>query len=140
MLTGTYENKLDAKGRTFLPMKMRKELGFNFMVTRWLDKCLAIYTTEKWNDLAAVLNNQPMAKSRDTKRFFFSSANEIELDAQGRMLIPQTLRSFAKLNSDIVIIGAGDWAEIWSREAWDAYNANPDLEAKISQSMEELGV
>ena len=140
MLTGTYENKMDVKGRTFIPVKMRKELGLSFMITRWLDNCLAVYTMEKWNQLATTLNSQPMAKSRDTKRFFFSSATEVELDKQGRILIPQNLRDYAGLEQDIVVIGAGDWAEIWSRDRWMQYSEDENVKLKVEQSMEELGI
>ncbi len=140
MLSGTFEAKMDAKGRTFVPVKMRKDLGLTFMVTKWLDDCLAVYTMEKWNQVSAVLNAQPMAKSRETRRFFFSSAAEIELDKQGRMLVPQILREYAGLTGDIVIIGAGDWAEIWSAERWKAHNENEELKANIELAMEELGI
>lgn len=140
VFTGTYENKMDSKGRTFLPAKLRRDCGDCFVLTRWLDNCVAVYTTEAWNALADRLRALPSAQARDTQRFFFSAAEKVELDKQGRVLIPPVLRQFADLQTDVVVIGAGERIEIWSKERWDAYNSTDSMQENIINAMIELGI
>lgn len=140
MFTGTYENKMDTKGRTFIPAKLRRDCGDRFVLTRWLDNCVAVYTCESWNLLADKLKALPSAKARDMQRFFFSAAETVELDRQGRVLIPPPLRQFADLQSDVVVIGAGERMEIWSKERWDSYNSGESMQDNIIEAMMELGI
>ena len=101
MFMGEYEHTIDAKGRVILPVKFRDELGPKFVVTRGLEGCLSVYTMEAWMRLAGSLKKLRASKEnvRAFKRFVFGSAAEVEFDKQGRILIPATLRAYAKLVS-----------------------------------------
>ena len=113
-LTGEYEHRLDTKGRLIMPSKLREELGCTFMITKGLDNCLYVYPNDEWQQFADKLNQLPMTNksARQFKRFFNSGAVKCETDAQGRVIIPQTLRTFANIEKDVVIIGNGEKAEI----------------------------
>ena len=115
-LTGEYEHRLDTKGRLIMPSKLREELGCTFMITKGLDNCLYVYPNDEWQQFADKLNQLPMTNksARQFKRFFNSGAVKCETDAQGRVIIPQTLRTFANIEKDVVIIGNGEKAEIWN--------------------------
>ena len=140
MLRGEYGHTLDIKGRVNFPVKIRESLGERFIITRGLDNCLFVYSSEGWQELEAKLRALPMSKSRDIQRFFFASAAEMEPDKQGRILIPQNLREYAGLEKDIVIIGVSERAEIWSAHRWtEKLSALTDDAAKIEQAMDELG-
>ena len=140
VFTGTYENKMDAKGRAFIPAKLRRDCGDSVVLTRWLDNCVAIYTVEAWNVLADKLRALPSAKARETQRFFFSAAETVELDKQGRVLVPPVLRQFAGLENDIVVIGAGERMEIWNKESWDNYNNSDLMQDNTISAMIDLGI
>ena len=125
MFMGEYEHTIDAKGRVILPVKFRDELGPKFVVTRGLEGCLSVYTMEAWMRLAGSLKKLRASKEnvRAFKRFVFGSAAEVEFDKQGRILIPATLRAYAKLVKDVTVLGTGDKVEIWSKDAYEAYTA-----------------
>lgn len=137
-MKGEFRHSIDAKGRLFLPAKLRSELGERFTVTRGLDKCLAIYPEAEWNVLEERIRALPMSKARDLQRFFFSSAFDAELDSQGRILLPAGLRKYAGLTKEVVITGVSGRAEIWDAARWDAYN-DAITEERIIAAMEELG-
>jgi len=140
LFKGTYENKMDTKGRTFLPAKLRRDCGDVFVLTRWLDSCVAVYTSETWNVLADKLKALPSAKARDTQRFFFSAAEEVELDKQGRVLVPPVLRRFAGLQTDVVVVGVGERIEIWDKARWEEHNGSDLLQETIEATMIELEI
>lgn len=137
-MKGEYQHSLDAKGRLFIPAKLREELGGCFVVTKGLDGCLFVYAQEEWEQLEAKINSLPMSKSRDLQRFFLSSAVDVNPDKQGRILLPNTLRRYAKLEKDVTIIGVSRRAEIWSTQVWEEYNEKITA-ADVEQAMEELG-
>ena len=137
-MKGEFRHSIDAKGRLFIPARLRDELGEHFTVTRGLDKCLAIYPEAEWNVLEERIRNLPMSKARDLQRFFFSSAFDAELDSQGRILLPAGLRTYAGLTKEAVITGVSNHAEIWDAARWDAYN-DAITEERIVEAMEELG-
>ncbi len=99
MLMGEFQHNIDAKGRLIVPSKLREELGEKFVLTRGLDGCLFGYPMSEWENLEAKLNEMPLAKkdARTFVRFFYSAATECELDKQGRINIPSTLRNYAAL-------------------------------------------
>ena len=99
------------------------------MITKGLDNCLYVYPNDEWQQFADKLNQLPMTNksARQFKRFFNSGAVKCETDAQGRVIIPQTLRTFANIEKDVVIIGNGEKAEIWNKEAWDEINNEESL-------------
>ena len=140
-LTGEYEHRLDTKGRLIMPSKLREELGCTFMITKGLDNCLYVYPNDEWQQFADKLNRLPMTNksARQFKRFFNSGAVKCETDAQGRVIIPQTLRTFANIEKDVVIIGNGEKAEIWNKEAWDEINNEESLNMdEIADKLDEL--
>ena len=137
-MKGEFRHTIDAKGRLFIPARLREALGARFTVTRGLDGCLALYPAAAWERLEERIRALPMSRARDLQRFFFSSAFDAELDKQGRILLPAGLRRYAALEREAVIIGAADRAEIWDAVRWEDYNAAITQE-RITQAMEELG-
>lgn len=142
MFIGEYEHALDNKNRIIIPSKFREELGSKFILTKGLDGCLYAYTMEEWSVLEDKLRKLPLTSknARAFVRFFFSGANEMELDKQGRTLIPQSLLEYGEIKKEIVSIGVSNRLEIWSKEKWIQYNSsNIDFD-KIAEQMSELGI
>ncbi len=143
MLMGEYNHSLDAKGRVILPADFRNELGESFIITKGLDNCLFIYPQSEWEQLSVKLRQLPLAKTeaRAFVRFFFAGARQVELDKQGRFLIPATLREHASLKKDAVLIGVSNRIEVWSKDEWLKYNEEitPSVSA-IAETLAELGI
>ena len=136
-MRGEYQHNIDAKGRLIFPIKLREALGEHFVIFKGLDNCINVYSQEKWAAFEQQLAALP-SKARKVQRFF--SANfECEPDAQGRILIPQTLREYAGLRKDVTVIGMIDHVEIWDSAAWKAYNDSTDTE-DVAAMMYMLGV
>ena len=138
-MKGTYEHNVDAKGRLFIPTKLRDELGDNFVMTKGLDGCLSLYSQKNWAIMEEKIASLPSSKARSLQRYFFSIAMDCEPDSQGRVVIPQVLREFAGITKAVVVIGIVDKAEIWDAEKWRQYNESID-EEDVLKSMEELGI
>mgnify|MGYP000780002263 FL=1 len=137
-MTGTYEHSIDAKGRLFIPAKLREELGVTFYLAMGVDECLAIYPQETWNRFTEKFASLPMSQSA-AMRPLFANASKCELDSQGRIVIPQKLRKYAGLEKDAVIIGVNDRAEIWSAETWNAREEEEMTPEKMAACMAQLG-
>lgn len=120
---GEYQHSIDAKGRLIVPSKFREGLGNTFVITRGLDNCLFGYPMNEWRKLEEKLKELPMTKkdARAFARFFFSGATEVEIDKQGRINIPSTLTSYAKLEKECVVLGVSSKIEIWAKDAWESY-------------------
>ena len=116
-MTGTYEHSIDAKGRLFIPAKLREELGVTFYLAMGVDACLAIYPQATWDRFTEKFASLPMSQSV-VMRPLFANAVKCELDSQGRIVVPQRLRKYAGLERDTVIIGFNDRAEIWAADKW----------------------
>src|SRR5690606_40671001 len=114
MFMGAYQHNIDVKGRMIVPAKCREGLGESFVLTRGLDKCLFAYPMGEWKILEEKLKKLPLTKrdARSFTRFFFSGAVECEVDKQGRINIPQTLRSYSKLEKECVVIGVSNRVEV----------------------------
>jgi MraZ protein len=140
---GEYQHTVDSKGRVIIPSRFREGLGESFILTKGLDDCLFAYSRDEWSNLEAKLKTLPLS-SKDARafiRFFFSGAAECEVDKQGRILIPQNLRDYARLDKDIYIIGVSTRVEIWEKTKWESYSSNENLSAdKIAEKMEQLGI
>lgn len=137
MLMGTFTHNMDVKGRMNFPVKLREMLGESFIITKGLDGCLFVYSTEGFNELAEKIRQVPLSKGRELQRFFMAGACEVEADKQGRILIPQTLREYAGLTKDIIVIGASTRAEIWDKDKWDKFNE--DFTAnKLEEALEGI--
>ena len=143
MFIGEYQHTVDNKGRIIMPSKLRDDLGQNFIVTKGLDNCLFVYPMEEWKRLENKLRTLPLTNknARAFIRFFFAGATECSLDKQGRILIPNNLREYAKIIKDVVIIGVADRIEIWAKEEWTNYNSDDNLSYEdIAEKMAELGI
>lgn len=143
MFIGEYQHSLDNKNRVIMPARFREKLGDNFVITKGLDNCLFIYTLEEWNRVEEKLKNLPLTNKdgRAFVRFFFSGASEGETDKQGRTLIPSTLKEYAKIEKDVVIIGVSTRIEIWSVEEWNRFNSDSEMSIdEIAEKMSELGI
>ncbi len=117
---GEYNHSLDSKGRLIVPSKFRDLLGDEFYVTKGLDPCLIAYTPEKWQEVLDCLEEQLPTNSRSgraMRRYLIGGAAAVEIDKQGRVLIPGNLRQFAHLDKNLVLVGAGDHFEIWDEQA-----------------------
>ena len=137
-MTGTYEHSIDAKGRLFIPAKLREELGVTIYLAMGVDECLAIYPQETWNRFTEKFASLPMSQSA-AMRPLFANASKCELDSQGRIVIPQKLRKYAGLEKDAVIIGVNDRAEIWSAETWNAREEEEMTPEKMKACLAALG-
>ena len=139
MFKGEYSHTIDTKGRLIIPAKFREQLGEAFVITRGLDGCLYIYDNEEWLKFEENLRTLPPNKdSRMLVRFFSAGAADVEVDKQGRILIPANLREAAGLNKDVVLAGVASRIEVWSKEKWDE-NVYDDME-DIAEKMADMGL
>lgn len=124
MFMGEHQHAVDGKGRLIMPVKFREDLGESFIVTRGLENCLFVYPLPEWHLLTEKLKalSFTRADARAFMRLFFAGAVNCELDRQGRILLPNSLREHAKLIKDVMVIGVSSRVEIWSREVWDEYS------------------
>lgn len=141
MFMGEYNHTIDAKGRLIIPSKFREALGDTFVVTKGLDGCLFVYDNEEWNAFEEKLKALPITnkEARQFVRFFLAGAAEVEVDKQGRILVPNILREFAQISKDVVLIGVASRIEIWSKERFEGMAAYEDMD-EIAEHMAELGL
>lgn len=141
MFMSEYNHTVDAKGRLIMPAKFREALGEEFVVSKGMDGCLFVYANEDWKAFEQKLTALPVIskESRQFTRFFLAGAAQVELDKQGRILLPAVLREFAGLEKEVVLVGVGTRIEIWSKDRWDAINEDDNMDA-IAAAMESLGL
>ena len=140
-MTGQYQHSIDAKGRLFIPAKLREELGETFYVTIDVaDPCLTVYSEEGWERLTKKFEDLPYSKSRQVQRLIYGNAMKCEPDAQGRILLPQNLRTRAKLEKDVMVVGVSRRVEIWNAETWSELEAQELASDNMASIMEELGI
>jgi len=141
MFMGEYNHTVDEKGRLIIPAKFREELGNEFVITKGLDDCLFVYNNTEWKALEDKLRALPLTNknARTFARFMLGGAATVELDKQGRILIPQVLRNFAFLDKEIVLVGIANRIEIWNKTKWDAASNIDDMES-IAEQMADLGI
>lgn len=141
MFMGEYNHTVDEKGRLIIPSKFREELGNEFVITKGLDDCLFIYNNTEWRALEDKLRALPLTNknARTFARFMLGGAATVELDKQGRILIPQVLRTFASLDKEIVLVGIANRIEIWNKAKWDVASNIDDMES-IAEQMADLGI
>ncbi len=115
MFLGSHQHAIDEKGRLTLPAKWRTELATGVVITRGLDGCLFIFPQPTFEQmaLAVVAQGFESADSRGWSRFIFGEADQVELDKQGRILIPQSLRGEFKLDHEVTVVGLFDRIEVW---------------------------
>jgi len=134
---GEYQHSLDAKGRIILPSRFRAQLEPGLVLTRGLDGCLWLMSLEDWNSFAERLTERVSLgdpRGRDIQRFFFSGASEDRPDKQGRISVPEPLRTHAALERDVTVMGAGNKIEIWNPQRWSQRRTEvePAIEERIA--------
>jgi len=143
MFIGEYTHNLDSKGRVAIPVKFRQKLTGGAIVTRGLDHCLFVFTNKDWEILAQKLIALPLAQanSRAFIRLMLAGAVDVELDKQGRILIPDYLREYAGLKKQVVVAGLYNRIEIWDSEAWHGYKTKTEASSdEIAEKLGELGI
>jgi MraZ protein len=123
MFLGTHTPRLDDKGRLILPAKFREQLEAGVIVTRGQERCLYVFPVDEFSRLSEQLRQAPVTskQARDYLRVFLSGASDEAVDKQGRITIPALLRTYAGLDRDCAVIGAGQRIEIWDLAAWESY-------------------
>ena len=141
MLTGEFNHSIDSKGRLIIPSKLRESLGEHFVITKGMDGCLFLYPDNEWKAFEEKLRALPLTNknARTFSRFFVAGATTCELDRQGRILVPQTLREFAGLEKDVVLTGNLNRIEVWSKEKWNEICDYDDMDS-IAESMQDMGI
>jgi len=135
---GTYTPRLDDKGRLILPAKFREQFEAGVVVTRGQERCLYVFPLAEFERLAEQLRQAPVTskQARDYLRVFLSGASDESVDKQGRITLPPTLRTYAGLDREVAVIGAGQRVEIWDSGAWEAYLA--EQEQAFAEQAEEV--
>ncbi len=125
LFLGTYTPRLDEKGRLFLPAKFREGLAEGVVMTKGQERCLYVWPVEQFSRVTEAMAQAPTTNkaARDYMRVFFAGATDEVPDKQGRITVPTSLRSYAGLDRDVVVIGTNTRVEIWDTGAWDRYLA-----------------
>lgn len=123
MLIGQYRSKVSLKGRVAFPKKFREILGEKIILTRGYEGCLIAVSEKEWKTLVEATADKPFVfgPARDTARFLLGNAALVELDEQGRFIIPPHLREYSQLGNEVVFLGLNRYVEIWSKERWEDY-------------------
>ena len=130
MFYGEHEHSIDEKGRLIIPSKFREVFKENyverFFVTRGLDTCLFVFAEDEWKKQEAKFRSLPFtsAEARQFNRIYFSGACEVACDKQGRIIVPDYLKDFAKIKREVMIIGVSNRMEIWAKESWEEFYRN----------------
>jgi len=143
MFIGEYKHTIDEKGRLAIPVKFRQDLARGAVVTRGLDASLFLFPKEEWDKLAEKLAGLPLGQSnsRAFARLMLAGAMDVEVDKQGRMVVPEYLRSYAGITKNTVIAGLYNRLELWDAERWEAYKKKTETEVgDIAEKLGELGV
>jgi len=138
-MEGIFQHTVDAKGRLFIPARLREELGDVFFVTLSMEKCLTAYSSESWDRFMEKIKAMPKAK-QIKMRPLFSHATKCGLDGQGRILLTQALRDFAGLGTNVTVVGTGECAEIWDAAAWAEVDKAETTTENIAEVYRELEV
>ena len=143
MLLGEYQHNLDTKGRMAVPAKFREKLSAGAIITRGIDNCLFIFANAEWEELAKKLMALPLAQanSRAFVRLMLAGASDVELDHQGRILIPDYLRKYAGIKKEVIVAGLYNRIEIWDEKSWEAYKTKTENSSEaIAEKLGELGI
>ncbi len=141
MLIGEFKHNIDAKGRIIMPVKLRAGTGEHFVATKGLDGCIFIFSIKEWEKFEEKLRTLPISNkdARAFTRFFLAGAFECELDKQGRFILSESLKTFAKLNKELVIVGMDSRVEIWDKTVWEEKVESISTDVVI-ENMEFLGI
>lgn len=138
MFIGQFNHHLEEKGRLSIPKKFRTQLSEGAVLSQGLDGCLFLYPKVTWQKLVDKLQNLPLTRgdARSFTRLLSYQATELDIDSLGRVLLPEYLKSYAKISSDCVIAGAIDRIEIWDKSAFEKYTAQ--INARSEELAEKL--
>ena len=141
MFMSEYNHTLDTKGRLIIPAKFRETLGEEFVISKGMDGCLFVYANDDWNAFEQKLTSLPLInkEARQFARFFLAGAATVEVDKQGRILLPAVLREFAGLEKEVVSVGVLKRIEIWDKNRWQDTNTYDDMD-EVAEHMAELGL
>jgi len=143
MFIGEYSHTIDPKKRLALPSKFRGELGSKVVVTRGLDTCLFVYPMKVWEELATKLGTLPVgeASTRSFTRLMLAGATDVDLDNQGRILLPEYLKNDGGLKKEVTIVGLFNRLEIWDSAVWRKYKTQAEKNtSKVAEELGKLGV
>lgn len=143
MFLGEYKHNLDIKGRMAIPAKFRDKLTAGAIITRGIDNCLFVFANAEWEVLAQKLIALPLAQanSRAFVRLMLAGASDVEIDNQGRILIPDYLRKYAGLKKEVVVAGLYNRIEVWDEAAWQSYKTKTESSSEaIAEKLGELGI
>jgi MraZ protein len=143
MFIGEYKYNLDSKNRLAIPSKFRDIFKEGAVITKGLDNCLFIYTTKEWGKLVDKLASLPIsqAKSRAFSRLMLAGAMDVNLDVQGRVILPDYLRQFASLNKKVILAGLYNRLEVWDEKLWSKYQRTSERDSnEISEGLVDLGI
>jgi MraZ protein len=141
MFLGRYSHNLDSKGRVAVPARFREPLAEGLVLTRGIDRCLALYPMAVWRPLAERVSALPLSdpNARHFRRMVFAEAVDLELDSQGRILVPPELRRYAGLEREAIVVGVNTSIEIWSPAQWQAVNDVMERDSEeIAQALADL--
>jgi MraZ protein len=144
MFLGQYFYTLDSKGRLIIPSRYREHLQGEVVLTRGLDRCITLYPINVWEEIAQKVTALPITdlRGRALRRIFFSDANKVELDRQGRILLPDRLREFAGLTTttEVAIVGLDRFIELWEPDAWHQQNQKQSEFVEDPEIWENLNI
>ena len=143
MFIGEYQHNLDQKGRIAVPVKFRQLLTRGAVVTKGLDNCLFLYPKQEWQKLADKLAALPVSKAntRAFSRLMLAGAMNLEIDKQGRVMLPEYLRKYANVKKKVIIAGLYNRLEIWDEAGWEKYKKGTEAKSNdIAEALGELGV
>lgn len=141
MFLGRFLHALDTKGRLAIPARFRDELTAGAVLTRGIDRCLSLYPMSTWLPLAEKVSALPISDpdARTFRRLVFGAAVNVDLDTQGRILLPSELREYAGIERDAAVVGVNTWIELWSPVRWDAASLEIDQDgAQIAERLAAL--
>ncbi len=123
MLLGQYESKIGEKHQTSLPKKFREVLGEKLIVTKGFEECLIIVSEENWKTLLEGTEGKPFTNksTRELQRFLLGNATYVELDSKGRFVLPDYLRKFASIETEVVFAGIQRFVEVWDKKKWEEH-------------------
>jgi MraZ protein len=143
MFIGEYHHNIDDKGRLAIPKKFRKNLSKGAVITRGLDTALFLFPKEEWDKLAQKLAGLPLGQSnsRAFARLMLAGAMDVEMDKQGRVVVPEYLRRYATLSKAVVVAGLYTRLELWDEKKWENYKKKVEGDAEtVAEQLGELGV
>jgi MraZ protein len=142
MFLGEFVHAIDEKGRLTIPARFRAGLAAGLVVTRGIDRCLAIYSIEEWNQLAEKASTLPMTdrRARAFRRLVFANASDAIPDKQGRVLIPPRLREYASLDSEVVVTGLNTYIEVWNSDSWSEERERVEGDEANIEGLAALGI